>query len=160
MFREQSLPEQQTAPAGTPVGAALCADWDVNGVRADVFGVLRDQEQADGVSVLSASEAVVDEGDVEAELTEVLGLELAGLEFDDDVTELLDVEKQQVDVEVVAVDLEVHLPADERESVAELAERVDDPVDECLLEMAFLHVAVEGEKVQHVRIFRQLLREV
>nr|WP_247827424.1 hypothetical protein [Arthrobacter antioxidans] len=41
------------------------------------------------------------------QLPTVLGLECAGLEFDDEVAHLLDVEEQQVDVEVIAADFEV-----------------------------------------------------
>ncbi|MDQ0541000.1 hypothetical protein QF011_003578 [Curtobacterium flaccumfaciens] len=74
--------------------------------------------------MLRPAELVIDECDVEAELAEVLRPELPGLELDHHVPELLDVEEQQVDVEVVPVDVEVHLPADEREPLPELAEGV------------------------------------
>lgn len=62
----------------------------------------------------------------------------------------------------MTVAVEVHLPANGREALAELAERVDDPVDECLLEVAFLRVAVavECKEVQDVRVLRELLRHV
>ncbi|WP_412874083.1 hypothetical protein ACL00U_16900 (plasmid) [Curtobacterium poinsettiae] len=69
-------------------------------------------------------------------------------------------EEQQVDVEIVPVDVEVHLPAHKREPFAELAESVDDPVDEWLLEVAFLRVAIQGDEVQHIWVFRDLLRQV
>jgi tRNA C32,U32 (ribose-2'-O)-methylase TrmJ len=42
-------------------------------------------EDSDGFVVVISPEHVVDEGDVEVELAGVFGLELAGLEFDDDV---------------------------------------------------------------------------
>lgn len=48
-------------------------------VSNDGVVLVCDQEQANNASVLSASEAVVDEGDVEAELTEVLALNLSVL---------------------------------------------------------------------------------
>lgn len=55
--------------------------------------------------MLSSTELVVGEGDVEAELASVFRFELARLELDDDVSELLDVEEEEIDVEVVAVDV-------------------------------------------------------
>ncbi len=67
----------------------------------------------DGVVVGLAAELVVDQDDVEVQLAGVLGLELACLEFDDEIPQLLDVEDQKADVEVVALDLQVDLPADE-----------------------------------------------
>jgi hypothetical protein len=56
-------------------------------------------EDPDGFLVMPAPKHIVDERDVEAELAGVFGLELAGLEFDDDVTGLLDVQEKQVHVE-------------------------------------------------------------
>ena len=64
----------------------------------------------------------------------MLGLELASLEFDDDVSELFGVEEEQIDVEIIPVDIEVNLAANEGEAGAELAESVDDAVNEALLE--------------------------
>ena len=61
----------------------------------------------------------------------------ADLEFDDDEAGLGPVEEQQVDVAVVGVDLEVVLPADEREAVAELEQERLKPVDQGALELAF-----------------------
>ena len=52
----------------------------------DAAIVLRSADQnADGFVVIVAAEHVVDEGDVEVEFAGVFGLELARLEFDDDV---------------------------------------------------------------------------
>jgi hypothetical protein len=70
------------------------------------------------------------------------------------------VEEQQVGLEVVAGNIEVHLPANEREPLPELAEGVNYAVHEDLLEVAFLCVPVEGEEVQHVRVLRDLLRQI
>lgn len=93
-----------------------------------------------------APHGVVDHGDVEAELTGVAGFERAGLELDDDVAQLLDVEEEQIDGEVGAVDIEMDLAPDEGEASAELAEGVDNPVEEGLLEVAFGDLAGESEK--------------
>ena len=90
-------------------------------VPDDVVVAAGAEQDADGggVAVLVA-EVVVDPGDVEPELAGVLGLEAADLELDHDEAGLGPVKEQQVDVEVVAVDLEVVLPADEGEAVAKL----------------------------------------
>jgi len=52
-------------------------------------------------------EPVIHEGDGEGELPDVLWAEVAAFEFDDHVPELFDVEEQQVDEEVVAIDVEL-----------------------------------------------------
>ena len=52
------------------------------------------KQQADGVGMARPAESIVDERDVEAELAEVLGLELPGLELGYHVAELFDVEKE------------------------------------------------------------------
>jgi hypothetical protein len=64
-------------------------------------------------------EPVVNEGDVEAELSGVLGLEFSGFQFDDYVPQLLDVEEQQREIEVIACDVEVDLPSHECEPCAQ-----------------------------------------
>ena len=61
-------------------------------------------------------------GHVEAELADVLGLELPGLDLDDDVAMQLGVVEEQVEEEVVAADLKVHLPSDVGEAGAQLNE--------------------------------------
>ena len=59
-----------------------------------------------------ATEPSLDEGDVGAQLPGVAGFEVADLEFDDDVAQLLDVEQEQVDDELLAAaDVEGDLPA-------------------------------------------------
>ena len=71
---------------------------------------------------------VVDQRHVKAKLARVFGLELARLQLDHDVPQLGDVEEQQVQLEVVPVDVEMHLPSDEGEAAAELTEGVHDPI--------------------------------
>lgn len=74
--------------------------------------------------------------------------------------EPVDVEEEKIDEEVVTVNLEVDLPPDERKPSAELPERVDDAVDEPLLELSLRCTCVERQEVEHVRIARDLLRQI
>jgi hypothetical protein len=69
--------------------------------------------------VVVAAEHVSDEGDV-------FGLELPCFELDDDVAGLFSVEKEQVHVEVISVEVEVDLAADEGEARAQFAESLCD----------------------------------
>ena len=107
--------------------------------------------------MVPASKHVVDEGDIEVELAGVFGLELARLELDDHVAGLFDVEEEQVHVEVVAVDVELDLPADEGESRAQFAERFGDPGREGVLKVAFGDFAGEAEKFEVVGVLGDLL---
>ena len=105
---------------------------------ADAAVVLTAADQdPDGLVVVVASEDVVDECDIEVKLAGVFGLEFAGLEFDDDVAGLVDVEEEQVEVEIVDVDVEVDLAADEGETGAELAEGFGDSAGQGVFEVAF-----------------------
>src|SRR4051812_29045718 len=63
-----------------------------------------------GACPARAAQPVFDQGDVRTELADVAGLEPADLELDD-VAQLLDVEQQQVQHELVAVDVEPDVAA-------------------------------------------------
>src|ERR1019366_4389950 len=85
--------------------------------------------------VFLTQELGVHGGQVEVHLAGVLGLELAGLELDDDGAAEPEVEEQQVDVEVLATDFEVHPASHEREADAELEEKVADVLEQAALEV-------------------------
>lgn len=88
------------------------------------------------------------------------GLEFTDLEFDDEVAQLLDVEEQQVKVEVVASDLEMHLSSDEGELRPELTQGVDNPIHQCLPEIALGYLAGQAKKLEGVRAFGCLLGQL
>src|SRR5262245_53178765 len=69
-------------------------------------------------------------------------------------------EEQEVEEEVLAADLELHLAADEREADAELEEEVAHVRYESALEVSLLRLGPEGEEVEDVRVLQRLLREV
>ena len=106
------------------------------------------------------AQAILDESDVELQLPGVSGLELTGLELDDGIPQLLDVEEQQVSIEVLATDVEVDLPSHEGESWAELPQRVDDPVGQRLLESPFGDLAGQIQKIKDQRVLGDLLGEL
>lgn len=66
-------------------------------------------------TVRGTFELVVNDCHIEVELTGVLGLKLSCFELDDEITQLLDVEEQQVNVIVVLADFEVDLSSHEGE---------------------------------------------
>lgn len=86
-------------------------------------------KNANGGSVGVEFEPVVDESHVEAELGRVSGLEIAGLQLDDDVSQLRDVNKKQVQREAVPANFEMHLPTDAREPARQLAKGIRDLID-------------------------------
>lgn len=117
-------------------------------------------EDPDRGAVKLSPPRVVDDGDVEPELAGEGGLEFACFQLDDDVPELLGVEEEQIDEEVVTGDVEVRLAVDERKARPELAEGVNDPVEESLLKVTVRHLAREPEEVEPVRVFGELSGEV
>ncbi|GAA4515550.1 hypothetical protein GCM10023159_25850 [Brevibacterium yomogidense] len=86
-------------------------------------------------------------------------VELRGLQLDRHVAKLFDVEEQQVHEEIIAVDVDVQLTSDERETGAELVEGVDDAVDQPLFKFSLGYVAVDCEEVERVGVSGDLLRE-
>lgn len=69
-------------------------------------------------------------------------------------------QKQEIGEELVAVDLEVHLSANEREAWSELAEGIRDADDYALFQLKLTGVAVDREEIQRARITSDLLSEV
>src|SRR5262249_41378207 len=102
----------------------------------------------------------IDGGQVEVHLPCVLGLELTRLELDHHEAAELEMEEQEVDVEVLAVDLKVHLAADEGESNAQLEQEDTNMLEQPTLEVSFLRVRPEREEVEHVRVLQRLLGEL
>lgn len=86
-------------------------------VPDDGLVLVGDQEHPDRVLVLRPPQPVLNEGDIETELTGVARVEFRGLELDDHIPKLVDVEEQQIE-EVIAVDIEVDLAANKREKCA------------------------------------------
>src|SRR5262249_59038057 len=68
--------------------------------------------------------------------------------------------EEEIDVEVLASDVEVNLPADEGEANTELEEELLDVIDEGLLHLAFPCIVGDREEVEEVRILERLLSEV
>lgn len=83
--------------------------------------------------------------------------ELTDLELNDDVADLFGVEQQQIDEELVAVDGEVHLSADEREAWSELGEGVLEPLSQRCLDRPFPGPLGEVEEVEDVGVLDDLL---
>ena len=89
-----------------------------------------------------------------------LGWKRSDLELDHDEAGLGPVEEQQVDVEVVPIDLEVVLPADEGEAVAKLEQERLEPRDQGILQVSFIVGLGEVEEVQDVGVAGELLGEL
>jgi hypothetical protein len=69
-------------------------------------------------------------------------------------------EEQQVNVEVIAPDVEVHLPAHEGEPGAQLAQGIDDSVRQRLFQVPLGDLTGEAEELERVRILGDLLGQL
>jgi len=78
------------------------------------------------------------------------GLEVAGLELDDHVGAELQVVEEQVEVEVLAADLEVDLAADEGEAGAELEQEAGDVVDQRALDVPLVRFVANAQEVEAI----------
>lgn len=106
------------------------------------------------------SQVLVHPGDVETEFAGVFGLEPADLQLDHHEARLNPVEEEQADVEVVVVDGEVVLAADEREPVPQFEEYLFEACHQCRFEFSFRGPLVEIEEIEDVRVADELLCEV
>ena len=63
-------------------------------------------------------------------------------------------------IRIPTVGLEMYLPADGREAAAKLAEGVHDPIHQRLFKVAFRSPIAQVGEVEHVRVFRDQLRQI
>lgn len=110
--------------------------------------------------MLRPPQPFLNKGNIEAELAGVTPVEFRSLELDNHIPKLVDVKEQQVDEEVIAVDIEVDLAADESKTGAELAEGVDDALGEPVFQLSHDRIAVDGEELERERILGDLLSEL
>ena len=130
------------------------------GVLGDDLVACLAQNQADRRLVIRMAEQIIDYRQVKIDLAGKLGLKGNHLDVDDDVRPKLQVIEQQVDVKVVAADFEVHLAADEGESDAEFEKEITNMLQQTALQLTFLGVVCEGEKVKIIWILKDVLGEV
>ncbi|KAG1252005.1 hypothetical protein G6F65_018103 [Rhizopus arrhizus] len=94
------------------------------GIQSCVFGydlvLALAQQQANGRAVLWVFDLLIHGRQVEAQLAQMLGLELAALQFDNHIAAQLEVVEQQVDKKFVAAHIQQHLPSDKGEASAQL----------------------------------------
>lgn len=63
--------------------------------------------------------------------------------------------EEQVEVEVLAAHLQMHLAADEREAGAQLEQQLAQVLQEAAMEIAFAGVFGQAEKVEVVGVFEE-----
>jgi hypothetical protein len=97
------------------------------------------------------AEEIVDGGEVEIDLADEGGIEGDCFQFDDHVAAKLEMIEQQIEVVVVAADLEMHLPADKCEAAAELDQKALKLVDQGLLDFTLPPRIGSAQEVKEVR---------
>ena len=106
------------------------------------------QQQADGGRVLRVLDLGVHGGEIEAQLAQVFGFELAALELDHHIAAQFEVIEQQVDEELVAAHVQQHLPAHECKTGSQFQQKLGDVFDQGAFDLALLrHIGAEGEAV-------------
>jgi hypothetical protein len=90
----------------------------------------------------------------------MLGPELASLELDDHVAAQPQVVEEQIEIEVLAADLEMNLPADEGEASSELEEKLRDVLDERSLELDLAGFLADAEEVEVIGVLETFACEI
>lgn len=108
-------------------------------------------------AVALASDRVVDDVYVEVELAGVLRLEAPGLQLHHHVPVQVHVVEEEVDEELLPVDLQAVLGADEGETCTQLDQETLELGDERLLEVALVYFGFDVEELQIVRVLGYLL---
>jgi hypothetical protein len=109
-----------------------------------------------GRLVVRMAKQVLGRGEVEVQLPHEGGIEGNGLELDNDMAAQLEMIEEQVEVELLAADLETHLSADEREPTAQFEQEALNVIDERLFHLAFAPRIRGAEEVEEVRILEDL----
>ena len=140
---------------------------DANGLGHAAQGVFRDEafpilaeDDADAGLVVGVSHLVIHHVEVEVHLGCVLGFEGSAFQIDDDEAAQLEVIEKEVDVEIVVSEFEVDLATDKREAGAEFDEELAEVLHQPEFEIPLTCGVAEGEKVEVVRIFYDLLGEI
>ena len=148
-------PPRRSVPAGKP---PVCLPRSSRVRDELVFGFA--EQDADGGFVAFSAKGFVDRLDIEVEFAGELGLEVAGLEFDDNITVELGVVEEEVEIEVTFADLNGNLATQIGEPCSELDEELGDVVGELILKISLVVLFGEGQEVKDVGILKNLLGEV
>ena len=106
------------------------------------------------------AEKIVHGGEVEIQLPGIFRLEWPHFEINDDKASELEVVKQQIDFEVLSSYFKQDLAADEGEPDTKLDEELAQVGEKFPLQVALVRFGCEGEKIEVVRVFDDLLREI
>lgn len=103
---------------------------------------------------------MVDARAIEVELANKLGLELNDLELDNYISAKLEMVKEEVGSELIAINREDLLASYEREAIAKLQKELNYVLLEGELEVLLLIVLIEAEELEVVWVFEYVAREV
>jgi hypothetical protein len=120
------------------------ADRRVNAAQRifdDNTVALAAQDQADAGIVAGLAVAIIECSEIEIHLARMLGLEWSRLQIAGGQGAQPAVIEQQVDVEILAADLDMMLAGDEGEALAEFEQHVLDPGDQGAFDVALMRGA-------------------
>src|SRR3569833_1505818 len=103
---------------------------------------------------------VVDGGKVKVHLPCMFRLELASFQVDHYKASQFQVVEEQVKIVIVIADFQVILIPYESEAPSKFQEKPANVLDQPALNIAFVSLIAQGEKVELVRIFECFLREI
>lgn len=105
-------------------------------------------------------EHVIDGGQVEVHLACVLRLERAGLQIDDNEAPEFEVIEEEVDLVVLAGDLQPVLTANEGEARSQFEEELLDVLNESGFYVSLISILGQCEEIEVVGIFQELLGQI
>lgn len=117
------------------------------------------EDETDRGVVRRMFQLVIDGVQVEVKLSDMLWLEAAALELDDDKAAQLEMIEEQVNVKVTLTDLKMHLTTDERETGTELDQKPGDVLDKGALDLALMCLGADREKVEEIGVLERLRQD-
>src|SRR5689334_11047555 len=106
------------------------------------------------------AQKVIYSREVDVDPADECGVEGDRFQLDDDVAAQLEVVEKKIEVVVAACELEMDLPADEREAAAELEQEALNLIDQGLLDLTLPPRIGGAEEVEEVRVLEDLLGHV
>ena len=136
--------------------ATSAATATAEGVLDDLVVLAGAQQDADGRALVRLADIAVKRLQIELQLAEMLGLELADLEFDCDQAVQVAVEEQQVEGEIALSDLHRVLGAHEAKVPTQLDEEVLEPIHEPAMQVVLRVLARQVEELDHVGVLEDI----
>src|SRR5437762_3888882 len=99
------------------------------------------------------AQEIVHRREIKVDLSGIRRLEFSRLQIDHDITTQFQMVKKQIDVEIVAADLQMILLSDESKSCPHLKQKFGDMLHKGIFNLPLLRFLADREEIKHIWVF-------